>query len=250
MLEKCPVYLAERQTTMEHKTIIFLFTFISLFGFLISTMPSLMMSHQSGYNETEYTYVTVPDRWDTASIGSGIVISQDMKNVTYGGLEIFTLTDNDNATQDISMEWAAAYGQDLTFYRHKHMYWFVPWYHNMNPYPISKDYAVQYQDDNITAIQLTCDQGDFKCLLQISFNETAYADLEEAWDDGQLEIWLGIRDTDTQTQANFDVWTMLGAFLTLRMPNIHPWLNFILALPIYATLGVCILYILDKILPF
>ncbi len=235
---------------MEHKTVIFFFVFISLFAFLIGAMPNLMVAHQAGYSTTEYTYVSVPDRWDTASIGAGTVLSQDMKNVTYGGLEIFTLTDNDNATQDISMEWANAYGLNFTYYRHKHMYWFIPWYHNMNPTPLTRAYMVSIQDENISSVQLVCDQGDFKCLLQVGFNETAYATLDEAWGDGHIEVWLGIRETDTETQANFDIWTMLGAFLTLRMPNIHPWLNFILALPIYATIGICLLYILDKILPF
>lgn len=238
----------------EHKTVIFVVCFLGFFSVLIAGLPNIFYAHQNDFDSTIYTQISVPDKWDTSAIGQGEVLSQDYRNVTAETYYTtpFYLTKATTNDTTIRLFWSPL-DIDNLYFEHRHIFlFFIPYYVNMNPHPITKTQILQDFDSltNVTSITLRCKDGDFQCLLQISFLYPTYQNMTDALNAGHIEVWLGIRASDTQTEAHYDAWTLFGQLLSFQAPHIHPLLNAIIAIPIWVSIGVAVIWLLEKILPW
>jgi hypothetical protein len=235
----------------EHGLVLFTIIFISIFILLVSTIPSSFFTHQTG-DAGDYVEIDVPDRWDTGFIGSVGVKDYDNQSVVYGNAYFFTLTYIEEDDTEIQLQWGI-YGASYNYlyFYHKHMWWIFPDYKHMTPFPVEKDYMLSVEQDNVSAVYIRCETGDIpEILVQIGFDNNTYDSLTEAWNDGHLEMWLGYMQNASATQAYYNVWILIGQLLTFQAPNIHPYLNAIIAIPIWAAIVLSVIYTLDKILPF
>lgn len=79
-------------------------------------------------------------------------------------------------------------------------------------------------------------------------NTTRDASLEEAWNNGEIEIYIGATIDDLQTAIS--AWNVIGALLTFQTPQVHPVINFLIAIPIYACIIYLIITIVAMFVPF
>jgi len=90
-------------------------------------------------------------------------------------------------------------------------------------------------ETNLAEYTVKCDH--FKMYAWISYNTTAYESLVEAWDDEQAKVLFCI-DFD-QKGTGWNAWNIIGALLLFELPNVHPIINVLLNIPLYA----CIAYL-------
>ena len=73
--------------------------------------------------------------------------------------------------------------------------------------------------------------------LDVSFNydEETYSSVEDAWNHHGLSFFIGIEFDQIATGLN--AWDLIGMVLFFKMPNVHPLLNYIIAVPIWASIA-------------
>lgn len=237
----------------EHGNLIFVVTFLGVFIFLSGFIPSPFFFFLT-YDQTQYKPLVVPDKWDTSAIGEGTVLDQDMANITYPSATSLSLED-----EEIILFWADYYpynpdlpsSKDEMWLAHIHTWWIFVFWEPTDANPFTKAYLNSIQDENnVSSVTVRCLKGDLQFLFQITFDNNMYSSFIDAWDNNHLEVYVAIRQADTQTQAHYDAWTLIGQLLTFQAPFIHPLFNFIIAVPIWISIALAIIYVLDKILPF
>jgi hypothetical protein len=231
----------------EHRTLIFVGTFLAIFVLMISQIPSIFYAYQT-YVPEEYTISDVPTRWDTANIGKAGVKSQDYKTVDMGAATSwFALTHISTNDTLFTVDWEAG-AYSAIYIAHSHSWWQK---FRMLPYELDKEYVLSLEDENTSALFIRCETGDIpEVFLQISYDNSTYDSLSLAWTAGHLEVWMGFLLNASSTKASYDVWTLLGQIMFFQAPYIEPTLNAIIAIPIWISIIVCIIYVLDKVMPF
>lgn len=233
----------------EHKVILFSVCFLLFFGYMIQSMPVDMVENQSTTFSDVPVYVEPPTYFDVGSLSRSEIISQDYANVSYpeGGHNFYLTYQDTNDTQ-INLVWVVP--DELAFTHVHWLFYIIPLQKQMNPYPLYNATVLGSIEEGETAeFWLRCVDGDIpEVYLGISFDNDTYADLGEAWDDGELSIYVAFLSNATFTGGN--AWALVGSLLTFSAPNIHPIVNFFIAVPVWVSIIISILYVLEKILPF
>lgn len=237
-------------TVSEHKTLIFTVCFILFFAFMVGTIPSNLMANQGVEFDETVEYVEPPERFDVGSLSRGEVISQDYANVSFPvsvGQNFYLTYEDTNDTQ-INLVWTTL-GE--LYFTHVHwLFFIIPVQYELVPYPVVNDTVLATVGEGDTAeLWLRCGGGDIpEVYLGLSYDNDTYTDLEDAWDDGELMVYVGFTSNMTFTGGN--AWALLGQLLTFNTPNVHPVINFFISVPIWVCIVVSILYVLEKLLPF
>lgn len=231
----------------EHSTLIMVVVFLAVFVLLVASIPAAIFINQVSYTPTTYVEVTPPSPfWDPAEIGKGNVKSQDYKYITFGTGKYWALTYASLNDTLIYVGWDVS--PDDLIVKHVHAWWD---YRNMLPYPLEKDYVLAREENDISAFYMRCITGDIpEVYVQISYDNISYSSLLEAWNYGEIYVWMGLLENATRQEASYDVWTLLGQLMSFQAPNIHPLLNALIAIPLWICIIVSIVYVFDKILPF
>lgn len=231
---------------MEHGTIIFVVCFLGAFIFISGLIPNSLLANLT-YNEENYSDINYPDkRWDTSAIGEGNITDQDLYNITVNEIIYLHL-----GGEEVKISWPIiALQYDSLYVYHNHFWWIFTFAESTNLCPVSKSFLSSINEDGVSSITCFCLKGDLQFLFQVSFDNLTYADLEEAWNSGYLMLRIALRNTDTQTVAHYDAWTLIGQLLTFQAPLINPLFNYLIAIPLWVSIIIAIIYVLDKILPF
>lgn len=67
--------------------------------------------------------------------------------------------------------------------------------------------------------------------VHFSFDEDAYTDIIDAWSNDDMDFYLGVGFD--QTSTGYGAWGLIASFLFFQLPEIHPIINAILAVPIW-----------------
>jgi len=231
----------------EHGTLIFVGTFLAVFVLMISQIPSIFYAYQT-YVPEGYAGLSIDDKWDIANIGKSGVKSYDNKTLLCGVPNWFALNYTGNPINDTLLYWVWDPYENIITIDHVPAWWN---YHICNPYPLTRAYVLANEENNVSAFYVRCTYADIpEVYTQISFDSNTYSSLSSAWDDGTIQVWVGFLMNASATSASYDVWTLLGGILFFQSPNIEPTLNAIIAIPIWISIIVCIIYVLDKVMPF
>jgi len=84
-------------------------------------------------------------------------------------------------------------------------------------------------------------------ILIVYWNETLYADPEDAWTADALNILHGVGINET---ARMDIGSLLIGLLLLRLPDCPLLINLLLATPLYAAVVFLIWFVIKESLPF
>lgn len=231
---------------MEAKIVLWVIIFLSTFFIVLGSMVA-----ESAFMFSETPFipsVSVPDRWDTAEIGKGSVTSQDWGNLSYPTVHQLYLSWQGTNDTHIYVVWTDDQTEIEIFHPHVWYYWAI-----MLPYPVTQTYVVSIEDSDLqrSYFYTRCQDGDIpEILVQFAYDTVTYDDLTDAWDNGELDIWIGYEAAGNQTIAHYNVWTLIGQLMSFNLPNVHPSINIIIGVPIYACIIIGVIYALDKLVPF
>ncbi|MCJ7425110.1 hypothetical protein MUP01_12720 [Candidatus Bathyarchaeota archaeon] len=100
---------------------------------------------------------------------------------------------------------------------------------------------------NYSYIQGQCACGTiYFCYM--TYNQTKYQSFGQAIDAYDIEMLIGVGIKDAVAKIN--AWNIIGALLIFQLPDINPLLNFFIALPFYAGIGVMIYVLILMAMPF
>jgi len=245
-------------------TFVFAVSFIGIFVILVVTMPSQFYttapeyqqySYPSFFNKEDIEYIAFM-RNETINLGdiyySVILDFTDPPEIAKGerGTINFKFTvewyDNGWAIskqrinfQHIEWEW-------FTFRRRHPMYCFnepdkTP---SLSKANIVANWDEEYNASIIYPVSCNC------IVTKVWFVDpnTTRNNISEAFDEGSLIVVMGFGFDDYQTSIS--AWSLVGQLLFFQAPQIHPVLNAIIALPIWATISVLIYLLILKAIPF
>lgn len=90
--------------------------------------------------------------------------------------------------------------------------------------------VVDMTGSNLAKYSVSCDH--FRYRLFLTYNNTLYSSLEDAWNHYKVLASTGIEFNEMNTGLN--AWTILSALVFFQLPNVHWTVNALLAIPIYA----------------
>lgn len=82
----------------------------------------------------------------------------------------------------------------------------------------------------------------------VGFNETKYSKPSEAIHHHELSLLLAINFDKVNT--TFNAWNLIGAILFFQMPDVHPAINAIIAIPLWVLIAWLIYILILKAIPF
>jgi len=103
-----------------------------------------------------------------------------------------------------------------------------------------------YFKDGAARFKLKCNHFHFHFLLY--YQTENYTKFSEAFNNNDFWMVLGI--TFDQVASTLSSWDLVSAILFFQAPQIHPLLNFIIALPIWISIAFLIYEFIRRLIPF
>jgi len=92
---------------------------------------------------------------------------------------------------------------------------------------------------------IMCDH--FQAKAFIGYNTTTYSTFEEAWNDAEASLMLGIGFQEVQTSLN--AWGIISMLLFFQMPNVHWVINALLVIPFWICIAYLAYVLVIKVIP-
>lgn len=223
----------------------FLATFVILLSLGVSSAPALF------YDPEEYKQHEYSEYFNSASIQKFNASWAYQMNET-GGKKIMGylyVVDVDIGNRNFDFEYTEAnYSNPYCQIRHFYTtWWIIPNVHNMHWYndigqkrsTTSKPYYLKgaslnedYANDHLP---YTVKCSHFFVKVYFGYNETIYSTPLEAWNHHDLHILIGI-DLD-QYGTGMNALSLITMILFFQAPQINPYLNAIIAFPLWFCMG-------------
>lgn len=236
------------------KTFLLLISFLGFFAILIGTIPSGFMVTTEEYREQ-----TVPDYFEAIDLQFFAETWSYTLNATGGteGGAGWYFIDIDIGNRDFDMWYKKANQTPLQLYFVHRYTWII--------FPVShKMQWLNYQgatrgtelegtelDSDVSNPSYTAKCDHFHVKVFFAYNDTLYSVPTEAWNNNNLHMLVGI-DFDQQ-ETGMNAWNLIGMILFFQMPNVHPILNMLIAIPVWvciAWLTFAFIIAVVKSLPF
>jgi len=223
------------------RTFLFLITFLAVFGMLVMTIPSGFLVVTDEYREQSIPTEEFKVK-DLEAYAETLIITMNETGGKEAPLFKYGVS-IDIGGHDCELLYTQANKTPLEviFYHKYTIWWFIPWSHKLEwENRISVD-----RGDLLSVSELQSDYADnlpydLSCShlsLDVSFNydEETYSSVEDAWNHHGLSFFIGIEFDQIATGLN--AWDLIGMVLFFKMPNVHPLLNYIIAVPIWASIA-------------
>lgn len=223
-------------STGEHGTLIMIIVFFGMFGILIATLPATILVNQE--NTSNINFPTV------FKIGGN-----SFSNYTTG------VMNRDNAWHLFALN----YGEDFQLCYSWDSSGIVyrlglpPPYPGslIEPVPVTRALIMAGKNNSTHSdLLLTIPSGVYPPITALYSNSTGYSTIETSFDAGNMTYFLGYPVNVTREATSYDVWKVVSQIMNFKTPDVHPVLNFIIGLTLWAPIIVAIIYVLDKLLPF
>jgi len=123
----------------------------------------------------------------------------------------------------------------LWFGHSYHIAWIFWWTENLRESPIQwSDVITNALNANVSKIVMYCDCPKTYDVYILN-NSTSYASLYDAWVAGEITVQIGMGWEASYAVIN--AWTLITQLMLFQAPNIHPLLNGIIVVPIWAMIG-------------
>jgi len=237
----------------ELRGLLVVVTFLSITVLLVAMIPGEFVVGTS-----ENRQVVVPDDYSS----SEVMAIASSYNFTFGPhvQEDFTMGGHDFTIFDNAM--GSVPGTGIIMYHKWIEYWifhnqdFMKWYDQQN---IERDtdledyqwpYMLKFQTIDDIGVNTTwtvqCEHVTIKAMF--GYNTTSYDNCTQAYENSALGIWLGINFDQVNTQYN--AWNLIQMILFFQMPDVHPLINMIIAIPIWITIAYLVFTLITKLIPF
>jgi len=217
-------------------TLLFTVCFLGIFGFLVMTIPSGFLEASQDRRQ-----LNIPNVFDSIDV------------MDYAETHNFTLGD------DSWENWGKPdFGHDMRFYVNKagleypHL-WFISnvhfyglwsghkmWWTNATTfrynYLILPQMVIDWNPEtNMSEYTVSC--SHFTMKAWITYNTTTYESLIDAWDNNDAHILFAIKFEELG--GRWDLWSLITGVLFLQLPDVHPSLNMLFAIPLW----ICIIWL-------
>lgn len=207
---------------------------MGIFGFLIASMPSQFIS------DPNVRQVNYPDTWDSSSM---LYIAQSYNYTTLGNSTDLDF-DLGGRTQNLLGSYSEALEVNTTYLYHVTYSWIFfrqlepcEWY-TQEGLLINASHPNVIFWQEIDAMYNQSDSPMFKAIFTdysmyviFEYNTTAYTTYEEAFHAGELSFWCGLQFD--QTNTSYNAWDIIALLLFFSMPDIHPAINALIAIPLW-----------------
>lgn len=215
--------------TSELRVLVVVATFLTGTILLIGWIPS-----EFYVSDETYLQVNPPSVFDGVDL------------VNYATTENFTIYDGfaeswgkENFGHDMRLIVSETYGIYNT-----HFYgWFLWSFHQMewfNDNGVSRTTFLSFSDivedhdtNNLSHYKVEC--SHFYMEAWVGYNTTAYGSFQEAIDNNDANILFAI-DFD-QVGTTWSAWSIISGILRFDLPNVNPYLNAIIAIPIWVSIA-------------
>ena len=219
-------------------TLIFCVVFFSSFAFLASIIP-----YAFSITEEQRRKIDIPYEYEAPEIFSSHISEYDNDTLIYPMILELRI---DLYDIDIWVYWNWASGKETIHVMHTWVEW-IFWRRYDEAFPTcTKEYVLSNVENNVSQLHLACDHHSY--YVSISFNQSKYDNLEEAWDDGELFFYLGMGYNETI--ASYASWSLITRILFFQMPNVHPLINYMIAIPLWIMILFIIVTIVSRFIPF
>lgn len=218
--------------------VIFAVSFLGIFSVLVMLMGSSFSSM-----ERTNRLIEVPDYIDSSIFFADNVTIEGNCTLNYPDQEFIEMEDSDH---EIEIEWMQ-YGKEMFFvtYRNGVKLWIIPKYERVNPHPLTWNNILDaYIDDaNTSKIMMYSDSAEWT--IHVYYNQTAYDNITHSYDND--ELFFNIGKTNDLSASTLSAWGFLMSILTWNNPDIHPAVNFLIGLPLYAMFGIVLFYMFTRL---
>lgn len=243
----------------EHRTVIFVVSFLTIFMLLVTQIPVALFANQSSEYDSDYAVNSYPSsNWDTSALGSNIITDYDNDSIGYTDQVVLTFTKIIADDTQVKVYWLYV---NEWYYYHLHHVVIIPGIWEFDQwYPI-RAYTKEFIESNIPAgesvssFYVTC--TDIQFITQITYDSSSYSSFNQAWNAGDMLVLCGYTSNQTSTEISMNAWTLIGNLLTFQGFHLHPDtnINFVLNAifasgPIWICIIILIAYFMEKILPF
>ena len=234
----------------EQKTLITVVSFLACFYLLVSFMPSYFTS-----GSTEYPSYNVPEYFEGIDLQSyayfwnvTLYPNGGWKNSDFAGrvLRISTGSDDiDMWTQSefwvFTWDWDYFEWYDSQGIKHSEGSSFQKWRY----IKLSEIDEVYNQTGSL---EWTVKNGKAQYKVYFGFNETLYSTPSEAFSNSDLVMLVCAGYDQVATSVN--AWNLIGQILFFKMPDVHPMINALIAIPLWTAIAWLMIIIILKFIPF
>lgn len=224
------------------RPLIFFAVFSMFFALIISQVPALILYSGKTYQDPSYKTEWQPlATWmNITAYDNGTVTrpAWPLGNTILLDLEPYGIV--------VAVLWSSLDPDNLCFSRRD--YYFGPFFHSVDiePYPVTKTYAESQLEGNVSIFNMKDDVRTY--YVQFYYDDESYGNLTEAWDGGELYVWVGLGWEQMPTTVN--VWSFISGFLTFQAPLIHPSIDPYIAIAFWVGIGVTAIIFLSRLIPF
>lgn len=240
----------------ELRGLLVVVTFLSITVLLVSMIPGEFV-----VGSTDNRQVAVPDDYSS----SDVMAIASATNFTIGPHfeQSFSLGGHDFTIFDDAR--GSIPGNGIIVYTEWTEWWvihnqlYMKWYDSQNiernsapsgPQLPYMSYMMKFQTIDDIGVNTTwtvqCERVTVKAMF--GYNTTAYGNSTDAYENSALGLWLGINFDQVNTQYN--AWNLIQMILFFQMPDVHPMINMIIAIPIWITIAYLVFTLITKLIPF
>ena len=241
----------------EQKTLIAVVSFLACFYLLVSFMPSYLLG-----DNPEYPSYNVPEYFEAVDIQSyaciwNITLNPDgeWKNNDFAGLILKVMTGLGRIYMWTQAEFRIG---DITIFSWDRDYFH--WYDSNGIEHTGCDplvapgwkYIKLSEIDEVYSetgsLAWTVKNGKAQYKVYFGFNETLYSTPSEAFSNSDLVMLVCAGYDQVNTSVN--AWNLIGQILFFKMPNVHPVINALIAIPVWVAITWLVIVIILKFIPF
>ena len=242
-------------------TFLFLITFLAIFGIIVTTIPFGFLVVSEEYREQ-----SIPTEefrvMDLEAYASYLLITMnETGGYDVGGLWYYV--DVDIGGHDCYLRYKCANKSDLEvmFWHRYTVWWFVPTAHQLvwvNKVGIIRGNGAygglsveELEADYPEYLPYDLSCSHFRLDASFNYNASEYSNVTDAWNHHGLTFFIGIEFDQLATGLN--AWDLIKMVMFFQMPDVHPVLNYIIAVPIWVCvtwLATAFIIAFLKALPF
>lgn len=225
------------------RTFIVCVVFLGWFAILTNDIPSIFY-----YGGSRQAYI-VPEEWGAEALFYGNITTEDNGTLIYdsGGAASELELSLDYPDCNIAWFWDPGTGVNAC---HVIRYWYF-WgilidSVDIEPMPLYRSYVTSKLDGNVS--RFTMSDIAYQYYVSISFNESKWSSFDDAWNNGELLVWMGMGYSDTP--STISSWNIIAQLMFFQIPDIHPTVNALIAVSIWAPIGYLVYRLILMAIPF
>ena len=235
----------------EIKVFITVVTFLGVFALLVSMIPG-----QFAVQSKSYRQISVPEYFEAVNVQSFV----ETKNLTVPAYDEYGL---DCGVGGWELKIYPYYSPLMNTYhlvlRHIDRWWVIAYgWHDLRwrskvtgidlGYTLDKDELLNAYDADKGVAEFIVSCEHLTAYVAFAYNTTKYENIVDAW--ANSELWMLIAIGFDQVNTSTNAWNVIGKLLFFQAPDVHPAINALIAIPIWAAIAITIYILILKAIPF